>query len=219
MDKKKVLESIHRAIMDGDAAEASKIAGTISEEMDPLEIVNAGMMPAMKAVGDRFSCGEIYLPEMLQATEAWNEVMKILKPKIMKSGQKLEKVGTVVIGTVQTDIHEIGKNIVASMMMASGFEVYDVGINVPPAKFAERAEEVQADVIAASAIMTTTMPFQKDLIDYLKANGLREKYIVLVGGGVVNQEWANKIGADGYGELASDAVAVARRLIAERRGR
>ncbi len=219
MDKKKALESIHRAIIDGDAAQASEIAKTISEEIDPLEIVNAGMMPAMKTIGERFDAGEVFLPEMLQATEAWNEVMKILKPIILKRGLTLEKAGTVVIGTVQTDIHEIGKNIVANMMTASGFDVYDVGVDVPPAKFAERAEEVKADVIAASAIMTTTMPFQKDLIDYLKANGLREKYIVLVGGGVVNQGWADQIGADGYGELASDAVAVARRLVAERRGR
>jgi len=102
-------------------------------------------------------------------------------------------------------------------MTASGFEVYDVGVDVPAAKFAERAEEVQADIIAASAIMTTTMPFQKDLIDYLKANGLRDKYIVMVGGGVVNQEWANRVGADGYGELASDAVNVAKGLMTERR--
>jgi trimethylamine corrinoid protein len=135
----------------------------------------------------------------------------------LEKGKKLDKAGTVVIGTVQTDIHEIGKNIVASLMTASGFEVYDVGVDVPAAKFAERAEEVQADIIAASAIMTTTMPFQKDLIDYLKANGLRDKYIVMVGGGVVNQEWANRVGADGYGELASDAVNVAKGLMTERR--
>jgi len=217
VDKKKALESINRAVSDGETAEAAKIAKIISEEIDPLEIVNEGLMPAMKTVGDRFSCGEIYLPQMFHATEAWNEVMKILKPKILEKGQQLERVGTVVIGTVQTDIHEIGKNIVANMMTASGFEVYDLGVDVSPAKFAERAEEVRADLIAASAIMTTTMPFQKDLIDYLKANGLRGKYIVLVGGGVVNQEWAHTIGADGYGELASDAVNVARTLIAERR--
>jgi corrinoid protein of di/trimethylamine methyltransferase len=217
VDKKEALESINRAVSDGETAEAAKIAKIISEEIDPLEIVNEGLMPAMKTVGDRFSCGEIYLPQMFHATEAWNEVMKILKPKILEKGQQLERVGRVVIGTVQTDIHEIGKNIVANMMTASGFEVYDLGVDVSPAKFAERAEEVRADLIAASAIMTTTMPFQKDLIDYLKANGLRGKYIVLVGGGVVNQEWANKIGADGYGELASDAVNVAKRLIAERR--
>ena len=217
MDKKDVFQKISQAIMDGDAVGISQLAKTAIEKIDPLELVNEGMTPAMKAVGEKFGCGEIYLPEMLQATEAWNEAMKILKPKILEKGKKLEKAGTVVIGTVQTDIHEIGKNIVASLMTASGFEVYDVGVDVPAAKFAERAEEVQADIIAASAIMTTTMPFQKDLIDYLNANGLRNKYVVMVGGGVVNQEWANRVGADGYGELASDAVNVAKRLMTERR--
>ena len=219
MDRERELERIHQAIIDGDAEEVSKVVNAIVGEIDPLDIVNQAMMPAMKTVGERFSCGEIYLPEMFEATEAWNGAMKLLKPKILEKGKKLEKAGTVVLGTVQTDIHEIGKNIVAHLMTASGFEVYDLGVDVLPAKFAERAEEVQADIIAASAIMTTTMPFQKDLIDYLKANGLREKYVVLVGGGVVNQEWANRIGADGYGELASDAVGIAQRLLAERRKR
>ena len=217
VEKKKDLERINQAVIEGDGVEASRIVKALMGAVDPLEIVDQAMMPAMKTVGERFSCGEIYLPEMLRATEVWNEVMKILKPKILEKGKKLKKVGTVVIGTVQTDIHEIGKNIVANIMTASGFEVHDLGIDVPPVKFAERAEEVRADVIAASAIMTTTMPHQKDLIDYLKSNGLRRKYIVLVGGGVVNQAWANRIGADGYGELASDAVAVARKLLAERR--
>lgn len=219
VDKRKDLERINQAVIGGDGAEASKIVKVLMDAVDPLEIVNQAMMPAMKTVGERFSCGEIYLPEMLRATEAWNEVMKILKPKILQKGKTLKKVGTVVIGTVQTDIHEIGKNIVAHIMTASGFEVHDLGIDVPPAKFVERAEEVRADIIAASAIMTTTMPHQKDLIDYLKSNGLRRKYLILVGGGVVNQAWANRIGADGYGELASDAVAVARKLLAERRKR
>jgi len=217
VDKKDIFQKISQAIMEGDAVGISQLAKIAVEKIDPLELVSEGMTPAMKAVGEKFGCGEIYLPEMLQATEAWNEAMKVLKPKISEKGKKLEKAGTVVIGTVQTDIHEIGKNIVASLMIASGFEVYDVGVDVPAAKFVERAEEVQADIIAASAIMTTTMPFQKDLIDYLKANGLRNKYVVMVGGGVVNQEWANRVGADGYGELASDAVNVAKRLMTERR--
>ncbi len=217
MDKKGMFKKINQAIMRGEADETVKLVKTIVGEVDPLEIVNEGMTPAMKTVGEKFGCGEIFLPEMLQATEAWNEAMKILKPKILEKGKKLTKVGTVVIGTVQTDIHEIGKNIVANLMTASGFEVHDIGVDVHAAKFVERAEEVQADIIAASAIMTTTMPYQKDIIDHLKSTGCRKKYIVLVGGGVVTPEWANRIGADGYGDLASDAVKVARKLLAERR--
>ncbi len=219
MDKKEIFKKISQAIMDGDADETAKMVKTIAAEIDPLEIVHEGMTPAMKTVGEKFGAGEIFLPEMLQATEAWNEAMKILKPKMLEKGKTFDKVGTVVIGTVQTDIHEIGKNIVANLMTASGFEVHDIGVDVPAAKFIERAEEVQADIIAASAIMTTTMPYQKDIIDYLKSTGRRDKYIVLVGGGVVTPEWAARIGADGYGELASDAVNVARKLTLERRKR
>ncbi len=216
MDKKELFKKISQAIMDGEADETAKRVKAIAGDVDPLEIVHEGMTPAMKKVGEKFGAGEIFLPEMLQATEAWNEAMKILKPRMLEKGKILDKVGTVVIGTVQTDIHEIGKNIVANLMTASGFEVHDIGVDVHAAKFVERAEEVQADIIAASAIMTTTMPYQKDVIDYLKSTGRREKYIVLVGGGVVTPEWAKRIGADGYGELASDAVNVAKKLMAER---
>lgn len=216
MDKKEVFEAIRGAIIDGSGAEASRIAQSALEEIDPLDMVNEGLMPAMNTVGERFGRGELFLPEMLEAAEAWEETMKVLKPKMLEKEESILKVATVVIGTVQTDIHEIGKNIVAYMMTASGFEVHDMGIDVPASKFVEKAEQVDADIIAASAIMTTTMPYQKDIIDYLEARGLRNKYIVLVGGGVVNQDWADEIGADGYGELVSDAVDVAKQLLAER---
>jgi len=211
-----VFEAIRGAIIDGSGAEASRIAQSALEEIDPLDMVNEGLMPAMNTVGERFGRGELFLPEMLEAAEAWEETMKVLKPKMLEKEESILKVATVVIGTVQTDIHEIGKNIVAYMMTASGFEVHDMGIDVPASKFVEKAEQVDADIIAASAIMTTTMPYQKDIIDYLEARGLRNKYIVLVGGGVVNQDWADEIGADGYGELVSDAVDVAKQLLAER---
>lgn len=211
-----MFEAIRGAIIDGSGAEASRIAQSALEEIDPLDMVNEGLMPAMNTVGERFGRGELFLPEMLEAAEAWEETMKVLKPKMLEKEESILKVATVVIGTVQTDIHEIGKNIVAYMMTASGFEVHDMGIDVPASKFVEKAEQVDADIIAASAIMTTTMPYQKDIIDYLEARGLRNKYIVLVGGGVVNQDWADEIGADGYGELVSDAVDVAKQLLAER---
>jgi len=216
MTKEEVFEKMRSALTDGNKEEAYELARSAGEEIDVLEIINEGMTPAMKIIGDRFGNGEIFLPEMLEATDAWNEAMKVLKPKILESGKSIEKSGTVVIGTVQTDIHEIGKNIVTNLLMISGFEVHDLGIDVTASKFVEKAEEANADIIAASAIMTTTMPYQQDIIDYLKAKGLRDKYIVLVGGGVVNQEWADEIGADGYGELASDAVEVAKRLLSKR---
>jgi len=152
------------------------------------------------------------------AADAWEEAMKILKPKLMASGASIKKQGTVVIGTVQTDVHDIGKNIVANLLTSAGFDVHDVGSDTPATEFFNKAEEVGADIIAASAIMSTTVPYQKDIIDLLESKGLRDKYIVMVGGGVVSQEWADKIGADGYGELASDAVDVAKKLVAKKKG-
>lgn len=175
-------------------------------------------MPAMEKIGDRFSCGEIYLPEMLMAAEAWDEAMKLLKPKMLEAGESIEKIGTVVIGTVQTDVHEIGKNIVATLLGTAGFEVHDLGVDISASTFIGKAEEVDADIIAASAIMTTTMTYQRDILEHLTASGLRDKYIVLVGGGVVNQKWADEIGADGYGETAVEGVRVAKELLSRRGG-
>ncbi|NIS62600.1 MAG: cobalamin-binding protein, partial [Proteobacteria bacterium] len=121
-------------------------------------------------------------------------------------------------GTVQTDVHEIGKNIVATLLNTAGFEVHDLGVDISASKFIQKAEEVGADIIAASAIMTTTMTYQRDILEHLVVSGLRDKYIVLVGGGVVNQKWAEEIGADGYGETAVDGVRVAKELLSRRTG-
>jgi 5-methyltetrahydrofolate--homocysteine methyltransferase len=144
--------------------------------------------------------------------------MKIIEPKLDETGQKVEKLGTVVFGTVLTDIHEIGKNIVATLMKTHGFDVIDLGANVSPTSFVEKAEAANADVIAMSALMTTTMTYQKDVIDYLKEKGLRDKYIVLIGGGPVNDEWAEQIGADGTSDSAIGAVDIAKRLIGNKKG-
>ena len=152
------------------------------------------------------------------AAEAFQAAMKIIKPRLEASGTSMKKRGTIVIGTVQTDIHEIGKNILINLLTPAGFDVYDLGIDVPASKFIAKAEEVDADIIAASAIMSTTMPFQKDIIDALESKGLRNKYLVMVGGGVVTQEWADKIGADGYADLASDGVNLAIKLMEEKKG-
>ena len=212
------LKGIEEAIVSGDKERSSQLVEEALREIDSLTIIQRGMMPAMEMVGDRFSHGEIFLPEMLMATEAWNEAMKLLKPKMLEAGESIGKIGTVVIGTVQTDVHEIGKNIVATLLGTAGFEVHDLGVDIPASKFIGKAEEVDADIIAASAIMTTTMTYQRDILEHLMARGLRDKYIVLVGGGVVNQKWADEIGADGYGETAADGVRVAKELLTRRRG-
>jgi methanogenic corrinoid protein MtbC1 len=139
--------------------------------------------------------------------------MGVLRPRILESGRRVKRIGTVVIGSVQTDIHEIGKNIVANMLSTGGFEVHDLWADVAPLTFIEKAEEVGAEIIAASAIMTTTMPYQKDIIDVLESMGFRDRFKVIVGGGPVNAEWAKEIGADGYAETAPDAVELVKELL------
>ena len=212
------LKEIEEAIVRGNKERSTQLVEELLSRIDPLSIIQGGMTPAMEKIGDRFSCGEIYLPEMLMAAEAWNEAMKLLKPKMLEAGESIGKIGTVVIGTVQTDVHEIGKNIVATLLGTAGFEVHDLGVDISASKFIGKAEEVDADIIAASAIMTTTMTYQRDILEHLTASGLRDKYIVLVGGGVVNQKWADEIGADGYGETAVEGVRVAKELLSRRGG-
>jgi corrinoid protein of di/trimethylamine methyltransferase len=206
------------AVANGDTDALLSAIRSVLDTEDPLVIIQKGMMPGLKRVGDLFGRGEIFLPEMLMAAESFQDGMKLIEPKLVSSGKKLEKTATVVFGTVMTDIHEIGKNIVITLMKTHGFEVHDLGANVSPTTFVQRAESAGADIIAMSSLMTTTMTYQKDVIDYLKEKGLRNKYIVLVGGGPVNPEWAEQIGADGTSDSAVGAVDVAERLIANKRG-
>jgi len=218
MSKQEIFKKMTDAVTSGDADVLIETVNSVIDKEDPLDIIQQGMMPGLKKIGDMFGAGEIFLPEMLMAADAFGEAMKIIQPVLEKKGEKLEKVGTIVFGTVVTDIHEIGKNIVITLMKTHGFEIYDLGANVPPTTFVEEAEKVGADVIAMSALMTTTMTYQKDVIDYLKEKGLREKYIVLVGGGPVNEEWAEQIGADGTSDSAVGAVDITKRLIANKKG-
>jgi corrinoid protein of di/trimethylamine methyltransferase len=218
MEDKEIFAKLTKAIVEGDSEELVRLVKQGIDKVGPLEIVEKGMAPGMTEIGNKFSAGQVYLPELLMAAEAWEEAMKIIKPKLLEAGASIKKQGTVVIGTVQTDIHEIGKNILANLLTTVGFDVHDIGCDAPASKFVDMAEQVGADIIAASAIMSTTVPYQKDIIDLLASKSLRKKYIVMVGGGVVTQDWADKIGADGYGELASDAVEIARKLVAQKKG-
>jgi corrinoid protein of di/trimethylamine methyltransferase len=218
MGREEAFKQMSEAINEGDTDALMEAINDILNEVDPLEIIQQGMMPGLKKVGDAFGAGEIFLPEMLMAAESFQEGMKVIEPKLIESGQELKKTGTVVFGTVLTDIHEIGKNIVITLMKTHGFEVIDLGANVSPTTFVEQAEDKKADIIAMSALMTTTMTYQKDVVDYLKEKGLRDKYVVLIGGGPVNEEWAEQIGADGTSDSAVGAVEIAERLIANKKG-
>ena len=214
MDKEYSYKKMSALVEEGDTDALLEAINDLINEADPLELVQDGMMPGLKHVGELFGKGEVFLPELLMAAETFQEGMKIIEPKLARSGKKLEKPGTVVFGTVLSDIHEIGKNVVITLMKTHGFEVIDLGASVSPTNFVGKAEAASADVIAMSALMTTTMTYQKDVIDYLKQQGLRDNYIVLVGGGPVNEEWAGQIGADGTSDSATGAVEIAERLVA-----
>jgi corrinoid protein of di/trimethylamine methyltransferase len=209
-------KKLSEAIIAGDREAAIKVANEIVEKgLDAVEAIEKGLMVGAKEVGEKFDRLEIFLPELMMSADAMQAALNVLLPQIPKG--KIPRKGIVVCGTVKGDIHDIGKNVFAAMLRANGFEVYDLGIDVPASKFIEEAEKVGADIIALSALMTSTMGEQKDVIDYLKAMGKRDKFIVMVGGGPVTRQWAEEIGADGYGETASEGVNVALKLIEERR--
>jgi len=218
MKKEEIFEDLTRAIVDLDE-EKGKIAAIklIEEKINPIEGVEKGLSSGMKIIGEKFSRSEVYLPELIMAADIFNSVMEILKPHI--SAESLEKVkrGTVVIGTVKGDIHAIGKNIVAMLLETAGFAVYNIGEDVAASTFIEEARKVKADIIGLSSLLTTTMPAQKDVIDILKEMGERDKYTILIGGAPTSQDWADEIGADGYGETAESAVSLALKLVAKKR--
>jgi corrinoid protein of di/trimethylamine methyltransferase len=214
MDKQNILQNLANAVIEMNNENVLKTTkDAIANGIDPLEIIENGLSVGMKIVGDKFNKQEFYLPELIKAANTFNASMKVLEPEIKKSGKQREKKGTVVLGTVNQDIHKIGKNIVSMLMQVRGYEVYDLGENVFMSDFLNKAEEIDADIIAMSSLLTTTMPAQKEVIDLLVEKGVREEYIVMVGGGPVNEQWAQEIGADGYAETAEEAVAVADKLI------
>jgi len=217
MSDESSFEKLNNALIAGDKSGLEQGVGdALKEGVTPSDIIEKGMSPGMKEVGERFARYEIYLPEMMMAAEAWEGAMQILEPKLLESGSERKKTGRVVIGTVKGDIHSIGKNIVGALLKMSGFEVFDLGVDVNASAFVTKAEEVGADIIAASALMSTTIPQQKSIIEHLEARGARGKYCVLVGGGSTSQEWADNIGADGYGRTAGDATTLALKAIAQK---
>jgi corrinoid protein of di/trimethylamine methyltransferase len=207
MSNEKLMEDIKQSIINYDPEAATKIAkDAIAKGVDPLKTLEAAS-EGIKIMGEKFHNQEIFLPQLTMAADAMVAVEKIVEQNLPKG--KLSQKKKVILGTIIGDLHDIGKNIVFAMLTGAGFEVHDIGKDVSVEKFLETAKEVKADIIAVSALMTTTMDGQRKLIEELKRTNLRNKYKVLIGGGCTTQEWADKIGADGYGRDAKAAVDVA----------
>jgi corrinoid protein of di/trimethylamine methyltransferase len=206
------LSKLHDAILTGDvntAVAATKEA--LAEGRAPMDIITGYMIPAMDEVGRRFECEEYFVPELLLSGRAMKGAMDLMRPLLAQQGA--EPAGRVVIGTVKGDLHDIGKNLVASMLEGGGFGVVDLGANVAPETFVEAVNKNQADIVALSALLTVTMPAMRTTIEALRTAGVRDKVKVMVGGAPVTRQFANEIGADGYSENANSAVALARNLM------
>jgi len=213
MSKEDLLKQARQAVMEGDEDAAVAMAHkVIAEGINPVEIINEGLSPAMTEVGDGFANEEIPLPGVLVAAEAMTRAIEIMEPHIAKE-EVAKTLGTVVIGTVEGDIHDIGKRIVATMLKVYGFEVHDLGRDVPIDVFVEKAKELKPDILGSSSLMTTTMVGQKILEEKLRAAGLRDNLKTMIGGAATTQEGADKIGCDCYAEDANDTVLKAKELI------
>jgi trimethylamine corrinoid protein len=213
MSKEDLLKQARQAVMEGDEEAAEAMAHkVIAEGINPVEIINEGLSPAMTEVGDGFANEEIPLPGVLVAAEAMTKAIEIMEPHIAKE-EVAETLGTVVIGTVEGDIHDIGKRIVATMLKVYGFEVHDLGRDVPIDVFVEKAKELKPNILGSSSLMTTTMVGQKILEEKLRAEGIRDNLKTMIGGAATTQEWADKIGCDCYAEDANDTVLKAKELI------
>ncbi len=215
MDKKELFEEIKRKFLEFDFdGVKSLVRKALEEGCTPNEVIEGALRPAMEIAGQKFEKGEFFLAELVVAGDLFKEVMdEILVPEIEKGRGTVKKLGTVVIGTVKGDLHDIGKNIVATMLRAAGFEVIDLGVDVSPEKFVEAVKRYNADIVGMSALLTTTMLEMKNVIEALKREGLRDKVKVIIGGAAVSEDFAREIGADAYGEDAVKAVEICKKLV------
>lgn len=212
--KSTLIEALQQAVLEGDKARTRQAAQKALEVgIAPLEAIDHGLSEGLRIIGERFGRLEAFLPDLMLAANAFGAGMEVLEPAILEQGQRREPVGRVVIGTVKGDIHRIGKDIVAMLLKAAGFEVHDLGVDVPSAAFMREAAKVKADIIAMSSLLTSTMPGQREVIGLLSEKGERPRYAVMVGGGPVTQEWSDQIGADAYGKTAAEAVQLALKLM------
>lgn len=214
MDKEKIFEKMQLSILEGEPELSRELAEkAVNSGISPLECLNNGFLKGIEEVGKLYAKGDYFLPELVASAEAMKSALELLDPILKEQKTERKVLGKVVIGTVLDDIHDIGKSIVASMLVANGYEVYDLGVNVKASDFIDKVQEVKADVLGLSALLTTTMPQQKLVIEELQKSGIRDKVKVIVGGAPVTQSWAQEIGADGFAEDAIGAVALLKNLL------
>ena len=214
MQKNQIFENLKSAVVEGDGDKAKVSAEeALAANIDPLEAVEMGLSQGMDVVGERFECGDAYLPELMMAGDAFRSAMEILNPEIKRQKKEIVSLGTVLMASVKGDLHSIGKNILATVLEANGFHVVNLGVDKGALEIIQEAEKANADAIGLSALMATTMHAQREVIEALVELNLRDRYRVVVGGGPVTQEWADEIGADGYGKDAVEAVALLTKLL------
>jgi len=209
-----ILKQLQKDVIAGEPEQARGLAAQVLEAgIAPLIAIEEALNPGMQVVGDRYECGEYFIPDLVMAAEAMKAAMEVFEPALVARQEQRQVLGTVVIGTVEGDIHEIGKSLVATMLSAAGFQVYDLGVDVPANEFIKRVQETGANVVGLSALLTTTMLNQEAVIQALEEAGLREQVKVVIGGAPASPEWAQTIGADAYAENANEAVAIVKQLV------
>ena len=212
-----IYAKMRASIEDYDQDAAAAAAGeAVAAGLDPLIAVEEGFAEPIRKLGEAFDRMDIFLPQLVMAADAMKAGMAVLEEAMKAAGRKMEKKGVVVLGTVEGDIHDIGKTVVGAMLQANGYEVHDLGVEVPAPRFIQAAQEVRADVIAMSALLSTTMLFQRDVVELLQNKGIRSTFFTIVGGAPVTQKYVDQIGADGFGRDAWEAVTIAERLLKEK---
>jgi 5-methyltetrahydrofolate--homocysteine methyltransferase len=212
--QKKILKDLNNAVIEGDVEKTAKIVKQALKKINPLIIVEDGLAKGVRIVGAKFAKGDYFLPEMVMGANAMQKGVEILAPLMAKGKMERKSIGKYLLGTVQGDIHDIGKNIVKAMLLAAGFEVNDLGVDVPNKNFVKKTNELKPDILGLSSLMTMTRPRQREVISEIRQNKIKVK--TMIGGAVTSQDWAEKIGADAYAPDAVESVKISKKMISKK---